>query len=122
MSAWYLFSALGFYPVDPVSGNYIVGSYVYTPVYNRHSSKTDHVAADTRPFFDSVKINFPNAKKPLEIISKGAPRNPYVKSLSVNGKSVQKAVITHKQIAQGGTIKFEMSSRPEAWASGTLVG
>jgi putative alpha-1,2-mannosidase len=76
----------------------------------------------SRPFFDSVKINFPNVKKPLEIISKGAPNNPYVKSLSVNGKSIQTALITHKQIAQGGTIEFEMSSMPESWASSTLVG
>jgi putative alpha-1,2-mannosidase len=76
----------------------------------------------SRPFFDSVKINFPNAKKPLEITSIGAPNNPYVKSLSVNGKSAQTAVITHEQIAQGGTLKFEMSSQPEAWASAALVG
>jgi predicted alpha-1,2-mannosidase len=99
MSAWYLFSALGFYPVDPISGDYIVGT----------------------PFFDSVKINFPNAKKPLEITSIGAPNNPYVRSLSVNGKSAQTAVITHEQIAQGGTLKFEMSSQPEAWASAALI-
>jgi putative alpha-1,2-mannosidase len=75
----------------------------------------------SRPFFDSVKIDFPNAKKPLEITSKGAPKNPYVKSLSVNGKSIQTAVITHEQIAQGGTLEFEMSSQPEAWASSILV-
>jgi putative alpha-1,2-mannosidase len=80
------------------------------------------ILLSTRPFFDSVKINLPNVKKPLEIISKGAPKHPYVKSLSVNGESVQTAVITHDQIAQGGTIRFEMSSKPEAWASSTLVG
>lgn len=51
----------------------------------------------------------------------GAPKKPYVKSLTVNGKDIQTAVITHDQIAQGGKLEFDMSSQPEAWASGTLV-
>jgi hypothetical protein len=74
-----------------------------------------------RPFFDSVKINLPNAQKPLEITAKGASKNPYVKSLRVNGETVERAIITHEQIAQGGTVEFEMSPHPEAWASSTLV-
>jgi len=99
MSAWYLFSALGFYPVDPISGNYVVGT----------------------PFFDNVKIDFPNAKTPLVISSKGAPKNPYVKSLSIGGKNVRDPIIKHEQIAQGGTITFEMSSQPESWASSSML-
>lgn len=75
-----------------------------------------------RPFFDNVEINFPNAEKPLKISSKGAPNKPYVKSLKVNGKSLKTPIIKHDQIALGGNIEFEMSGKPEAWASSTLVG
>jgi len=99
MSAWYLFSALGFYPVNPVSGNYVVGT----------------------PFFESIKIHFPNAKTPLVISSKGALEKPYVKSLSINGKNIWDPIIKHEQIAHGGMINFEMSSQPECWASSSIV-
>ena len=59
---------------------------------------------------------------PLEISAKGATTMPYVKSLQINGKSISAPVIRHDHIAKGGKITFEMSSQPEAWASGTLVG
>ncbi|TFY74825.1 hypothetical protein EWM64_g9189, partial [Hericium alpestre] len=98
MSAWYIFSALGFYPVNPASGEYIVGS----------------------PFFDSVTIRLPGAPKPLRISAPGAAQKPYVKSLTVDGQPVDKAVITHQQIAHGGDIVFEMNATPAQWASGTL--
>ena len=58
---------------------------------------------------------------PLEISSKGATTMPYVKSLQINGRSTSKPIIRHDQIAKGGEINFQMSSQPEAWASGTLV-
>ncbi|KZP18378.1 glycoside hydrolase family 92 protein [Athelia psychrophila] len=99
MSAWYLFSALGFYPVDPISGDYIIGT----------------------PFFDKVKIQLPGAEIPLEIRSEGAPKKPYIKSVKVNGKSITNPVISHVEIAKGAAIEFEMSSNPEAWASGTIT-
>ncbi|KZT13304.1 glycoside hydrolase family 92 protein [Laetiporus sulphureus 93-53] len=100
MSAWYIFSALGFYPVDPVSAEYAVGT----------------------PFYDKVTIDLPNANRPLVITSKGAPSMPYVKSLTVNGESVEVPMIRHEQIVSGGEIVFEMSAEPQAWASATLVG
>ncbi|KAI0951693.1 hypothetical protein AcV7_007718 [Taiwanofungus camphoratus] len=99
MSAWYIFSALGFYPVDPVSAEYVVGT----------------------PFYDKVTIALPNATKPLVITSRGAATNPYIKSLTVNGLDLQIPIVTHQQIASGGEIVFEMSAQPEAWASATLV-
>jgi len=97
MSAWYLFSALGFYPVNPVSGEYIVGS----------------------PFFDKVSIDLPASNQKLEIISLGAPSKPYVHSLNVNGQRVEQPIIQHAQIAQGGALSFQMRDTPQAWSSGS---
>ncbi|KAI0773496.1 glycoside hydrolase family 92 protein [Fomes fomentarius] len=99
MSAWYIFSALGFYPVDPVSAEYVIGT----------------------PFFDKVTIDLPGADHPLVISSRGAPRKPYIKSVSVNGRKLDVPVLTHADIAGGGYIVFEMSERPQAWSSSTLV-
>ncbi|TFK83330.1 glycoside hydrolase family 92 protein [Polyporus arcularius HHB13444] len=99
MSAWYIFSALGFYPVDPVSAEYVIGT----------------------PFFDKVTIDLPAAKHPLVITSPGAPSKPYIKNVSVNGKKLAGPILTHADIASGGHIEFEMSETPQAWASATLV-
>ncbi|KIJ44801.1 glycoside hydrolase family 92 protein [Sphaerobolus stellatus SS14] len=95
MSAWYLFSALGFYPVNPSSLNYVVGS----------------------PFFENVTINLPGVSKPLVIRAPGASTKPYVKSLTVNGKPISEPILTHDQIANGGEIVFSMSDVPEEWGS-----
>ncbi|KAI1790667.1 glycoside hydrolase family 92 protein [Ganoderma leucocontextum] len=99
MSAWYVFSALGFYPVDPVSAAYVVGT----------------------PFFDKVTIDLPAAPRPLVITSPGAPTKPYIKSVTVNGRTLAAPVLTHADIASGGQIDFEMSGTPQGWASGTLL-
>ncbi|KAI9455755.1 glycosyl hydrolase family 92-domain-containing protein [Lactarius psammicola] len=98
MSAWFIYSALGFYPVNPVSGEYVVGS----------------------PFFDAVTINLPDTSQPLHIIAPGASTKLYVKSLRINGKEVNEPIIKHSQIAYGGVIEFEMSDQPQAWASSTI--
>ncbi|EIM85302.1 uncharacterized protein STEHIDRAFT_60062 [Stereum hirsutum FP-91666 SS1] len=99
MSAWYIFGALGFYPVNPVSGDYVIGS----------------------PFFDSITIRLPNAARPLKVTSNGAASKPYVKSLIVDGQPTKEPVITHQQIANGGDILFDMSEQAEAWASSTIA-
>ncbi|KAH9029473.1 glycosyl hydrolase family 92-domain-containing protein [Lactarius hengduanensis] len=98
MSAWFIYSALGFYPVNPVSDEYVVGS----------------------PFFDAVTINLPFASQPLHVIAPGASTKLYVKSLRINGKEVNEPIIKHSQIAYGGVIEFEMSDQPQAWASSTI--
>ena len=85
-------------------------------VWNRSSS-----SGSPRPFFDKVTLHLPRAKHPLVISSKGAPHKPYIKSVSVNGKKVHSPVITHADIAAGGHLKFEMSDKPQAWSSSTLV-
>ncbi|KAJ6473124.1 glycosyl hydrolase family 92-domain-containing protein [Mycena sanguinolenta] len=95
MSAWYLFSALGFYPVNPASGDYVVGS----------------------PFFDKVTVNLPGQSKPLVITATGAPSAKYIRGLTVDGEVVGSPVIRHEQIAAGAEIQFEMSEVPDTWGT-----
>ncbi|KAF5364297.1 hypothetical protein D9756_001133 [Leucocoprinus leucothites] len=102
MSAWYIFSAMGFYPVNPASGEYVVGS----------------------PFFDEMIIDWPQANanshqsgSRLTIRSSGAPQKQYVKALTVNGEPVVAPVLLHEQIVQGGEIVFEMSDSVEEWGN-----
>ncbi|KAH7888253.1 glycoside hydrolase family 92 protein [Phlebopus sp. FC_14] len=100
MSAWYLFSALGFYPVNPVSGEYVVGS----------------------PFFDKVVIDLPSTNNEVHIVSTGAPSKPYIRSLSINGRNVATPIITHQDLLEGGVFEFEMAGSPQAWNSGVTAG
>ncbi|KAG5341393.1 hypothetical protein C0989_010922 [Termitomyces sp. Mn162] len=102
MSAWYIFSAMGFYPVNPVSGEYIVGS----------------------PFFDKITIHLPprpghkgDKWRKLTITALGAPTKPYIKSLTINGRRVDVPVIRHEDIMDGGEVVFEMSERVEQWGN-----
>ena len=90
MSAWFLLSALGFYPVDPVSGNYVLGS----PLVER---ATLHLAAG----------------KQLEIeVKRRDPKHAYVQSFSLNGTPQQRAWFNHADIAAGGSIVLEMGADP----------
>ena len=90
MSAWYIFSALGFYPVDSVSGEYIIG-------------------APQLPYF---RISLPNGKT-LEIVAEGlSEENLYVGSVTLNGSPLDN-VITYGQIMQGGKLVYEMTSGME---------
>lgn len=103
MSAWYIFSAMGFYPLNPVSGEYVVGT----------------------PFFDEMTIDWPQTNavndqsnsKRLTIKSMGAPQKKYVKSLTVNGEAVVIPVLSHEQLIGGGEIVFEMSGEVQEWGS-----
>ena len=89
MSAWYIFSALGFYPVDSVSGEYVIG-------------------APQLPYF---RISLPNGKK-LEITADGlSEENMYVESVSLNGVPLDNT-ITYDQIMQGGKLVYIMTSSP----------
>lgn len=93
-SAWYVFSAMGFYPVNPVGGIYEIGS----------------------PLFDSVKIDVGNGKT-FSINAPGAENGKiYVKSVTFNGEPYLKSHITHDMIMSGGTLEFEMAETPQsAW-------
>ncbi len=74
------------------------------------------------PFYDRVTISLSGKPKPLVITSKGAPTNPYVASLKINGQPVSEPIIRHEDIVNGGEIEFVMSEKPTEWASETLVG
>ncbi|MFY0601976.1 MAG: GH92 family glycosyl hydrolase [Cyclobacteriaceae bacterium] len=90
LSAWYLFSALGFYPVNPADGKYILGS----------------------PMIESATIQLPN-KKTFKIIAKNQSKeNVYVKSVRLNSNNHEDFFITHEQIMNGGELVFEMSTTP----------
>lgn len=89
-SAWYVFSALGFYPVCPGSDEYILGS----------------------PLFEKATIQLKNGKT-VTITAKGnGPKQRYVDALTVNGKSHTANYITHDQLKNGATLRFTMSDQP----------
>ncbi len=88
MSAWYIFSALGFYPVTPGSPYYALGS----------------------PLVVEATIHLENGKT-LKISAKNqGEENVYVKSVSVNGKIIEGTLLSHEDIMNGGEIVFEMSN------------
>ncbi|MFF2506562.1 GH92 family glycosyl hydrolase [Streptomyces sp. NPDC058067] len=95
MSAWYVLSSLGIYPVNPASAKYAVGS----------------------PFFDRAEVRLPAAAHPLTITAKGAAKKPYVQSLSLNGRSVDQPVLSHADLLKGGRLRFTMSDKRENWGS-----
>lgn len=96
MSAWLVFTALGFYPVAPGSGEYVIG----------------------RPFVDRAAINLPNGKT-FTIEAKGlGTDHPYVGSVRLNGKPLDRVWISHAEILRGGTLTFVMSAKPNrAWGT-----
>ena len=122
MSAWYIFSALGFYPVNPVSTEYVVGTYVASQSTKINRQLSDDDLRLYRPFFDKVTVHLPNAQLPLVISAPGASSKPYIKSLTIDGEAHNSPIIQHAQISQGAVLVFEMSDTPQAWASSTLQG
>jgi predicted alpha-1,2-mannosidase len=90
MSAWFLFSALGFYPVDPVSGAYVFGG----------------------PLFDRAQLMV-GGNKTLVVEAKGnGPDTPYIQSVTWNGRPWTKSWIDHATLAKGGTLSFTMGAQP----------
>lgn len=96
MSAFLAFSAMGFYPVNPASGEYDVGS----------------------PIFDSVEIDLPNGKT-FTVNARGASgKEKYISSAAINGVPMERPVFTHAQLMEGGEMTLYMSQRPnkKLWA------
>jgi predicted alpha-1,2-mannosidase len=95
MSAWLLFTAMGFYPVNPASGDYMIGSPLYAGMSLRlRNGKTFRVEAEN----DSAT-------------------NVYVESATLDGKPLDVPVITWEQIQAGATLHFVMGPKPSQWAS-----
>lgn len=86
-SAWYVFSALGFYPVCPGTDEYILGS----------------------PLFKSVKVKLENGKQIVINSKNNNKTNRYISSMKLNGKNYTKNYVTHTDLMKGATINFEMS-------------
>tara|TARA_R110002051_G_scaffold119745_1_gene193062 strand:+ start:301 stop:3228 length:2928 start_codon:yes stop_codon:yes gene_type:complete len=95
MSAWYIFSSLGFYPVTPGSNQYIIGS----------------------PLFEKATINLENGKSFTVQANNISNENKYIKSVQLNGDNYEYSYIPHQDIMNGGTMVFEMTNTPSNWGT-----
>ncbi len=97
MSAWYVFTALGFYPVAPGSNEYIIG----------------------RPFLPRATINLPNGKR-FTVVAEGLDdAHPYIGRATLNGQPLERAYLRHEEIMAGGELHFIMQGGPDTiWATG----
>ena len=89
-SAWYVFSALGFYPVCPGSNQYVVGT----------------------PYFDSVKLHLENGNTVNITATDNSTDNRYIQQMTVNGEVCNNNYIAHATLTKGSNISFTMSSKP----------
>ena len=97
MSAWLVFSSLGFYPVAPGSNEYVLG----------------------RPFVEEATMRLPNGKRFRITAENLSDTNRYVGRVLLNGKPLMRGYIRHEEIMAGGELKFVMSDQPnKAWATG----
>ena len=90
MSAWYVFSAMGFYPVDPVSGKYEIGT----------------------PLFPEMQMHLSNGNAFTVLAPTVSKENIYIQAVKLDGKPYSKSYITHEQIMEGATLEFEMGNTP----------
>ncbi len=90
MSAWYVFSSMGLYPMNPASGEYEIGS----------------------PIFEKATINLQGGKTFVIEAENVSDKNFYIQSATLNGVPFNKTAITHQQIVQGGILHFVMGSEP----------
>lgn len=90
MSAWYVLSAMGFYPVNPAAGAYVFGS----------------------PLFNEVEIAVPDGKSFKIIAKNNSHENLYIQSAELNGEPYEKSFITHKDILKGGVLTLTMGNTP----------
>jgi predicted alpha-1,2-mannosidase len=91
MSAWYIFSSMGFYPVDPVSGEYVLGA----------------------PQIPKVELTLPEGKKFVMEALNLSNENKYVQSIELNGQIHTGKSISHKDIMNGGRLVFIMAANPQ---------
>lgn len=96
MSAWLLFTGLGFYPVTPGSLEYVIG----------------------RPFTNRTVLNLPNGKR-FTIVAEGlGDAHPYVGAVSLNGRALDRSYLRHEEIVAGGELRFRMQAQPNrSWAT-----
>ncbi len=96
MSAWYVMSALGFYPVDPVSGNYVL----------------------TSPLFDRITIELGDRRLFVVGVARSSPADVYIQSATLGGKPLPRAWITHDEVMTAGELRFVLGPSPSSgWAT-----
>jgi predicted alpha-1,2-mannosidase len=97
MSAWYVFTALGFYPVAPASNEYVIG----------------------RPFLPRATLNLPNGKRFNIIAENLDDAHGYIGRVTLNGKPLERSFLRHDEIMAGGELRFVMQAEPnKTWAAG----
>ncbi len=89
-SAWYVFSAMGFYPVAPATDQYVLGA----------------------PLFKNMTINLENGKEIVIKAPENSDENRYIESMKVDGKTYNKNWLSHEELMKGATIDYEMSDTP----------
>jgi predicted alpha-1,2-mannosidase len=94
-SGWYLFSALGFYPLQMGSDNYAIGS----------------------PLFRKATVHLGNGHDLVVRAPNNSARNVYVQGLKLDGRRYDRTYIRHEDIANGGTLDFDMGSTPSKWGA-----
>ncbi|HAA18857.1 MAG TPA: glycosyl hydrolase family 92, partial [Cytophagales bacterium] len=92
MSAWYLFSALGFYPVTPGTDYYVIGS----------------------PRVTHAELPFDNGNTLTISVKEGGPDRRYIQSVTWNGEPYEKTYLLHRHLLEGGTLEFTMGEEPSA--------
>ncbi|PJJ08443.1 putative alpha-1,2-mannosidase [Flavobacterium sp. 1] len=94
MSAWYVFSSMGLYPMNPASGEYEIGS----------------------PIFEKATINLEGGKTFVIEAENVSDKNFYIQSVALNGSEFNQTAITHQQILKGGVLHFVMGAQPnKSW-------
>ncbi|WGH76320.1 GH92 family glycosyl hydrolase [Tenacibaculum tangerinum] len=95
MSAWYIFSSLGFYPVTPASNQYIIGN----------------------PLFKKTTIYLENGKDFTVVAHHLSTENTYIEKVLLNGKLLDRTFIHHQEIIEGGVLEFFMTNTPSEWGT-----
>ncbi|WP_214409319.1 GH92 family glycosyl hydrolase [Sphaerisporangium fuscum] len=96
MSAWQIFGALGFYPLQMGSPYYVIGS----------------------PLFTKATVHLENGRKLVVKAPDNSGRNVYVQGLEVDGKRYTRTYLPHDLLARGGVLEFDMGPRPSRWGTG----
>ncbi|MGV3578999.1 GH92 family glycosyl hydrolase [Brevundimonas sp.] len=100
MSAWLMFTAMGFYPVTPGSNQYVIG----------------------RPFTERTTIHLPNDRRFVISTAGLADANRYIQSVTLNGRTLDRTWITHEEIVAGGQLYFVMGAQPNrTWGAGAAA-
>ncbi|MBS1855804.1 MAG: GH92 family glycosyl hydrolase [Acidobacteria bacterium] len=98
MSAWYVISALGFYAVNPASGNYVFGT----------------------PLFTRATVDLGQGRRLVIEASRRSPSDKYIQSVTLNGAPYDRVWFSHRDVGQGGSLVFQMSGQPNPAFAATL--